>query len=175
MADVMSSAAISEADFRAALGSFASGVAVVTGIERGEPRGLACQSFFSLSLHPRLVAIAIARSSSSWPGIERSGAFCVNVLGIDQLHICRAFARSGLDKFAGVRWAPGITGSPRIASSLAWIDCAIADMHAAGDHVLAVGEVRDLELGVGRPLLYFRGDFGQLHQSGAAASDFGIR
>jgi 3-hydroxy-9,10-secoandrosta-1,3,5(10)-triene-9,17-dione monooxygenase reductase component len=151
-------------DFRATLGHFASGVVVITGAVEGLPRGLACQSFFSLSLDPPLVAVAVARSSSSWPDIARSGAFCANVLASDQLDLCMRFAQSGTDKFAGVEWAPGVTGSPRLQSCLAWIDCTIKDIHDAGDHVLAIGEVRHVEVGAGRPLLFYRGEFGRLHE-----------
>lgn len=171
----MTAVAISPSDFRVALGSFASGVTVITGIDGDEPRGFACQSFFSLSLTPPLVAVAVALTSVSWPGIERSGAFCANVLGADQVDICGAFARSGGDKFAGLEWAPGSTGSPRLAASLAWIECAIQDVHPAGDHLLAIGEIRDLEVGEGRPLLFYRGEFGRLHHPDVPVADHGGR
>jgi 3-hydroxy-9,10-secoandrosta-1,3,5(10)-triene-9,17-dione monooxygenase reductase component len=153
-----------QSDFRATLGHFASGVVVVTGVVDGQPRGLACQSFFSLSLDPPLVAIAVARTSSSWPDIARSGAFCANVLASDQLDLCMRFARSGTDKFSEVDWTPGVTGSPRLDASLAWIDCTIQDIHDGGDHVLAIGSVQHVEMGSGRPLLFYRGEFGRLHE-----------
>jgi 3-hydroxy-9,10-secoandrosta-1,3,5(10)-triene-9,17-dione monooxygenase reductase component len=151
---------ISPAAYRAALGHFASGVIVVTGLHDDGPAGLTCQSFFSLSLTPPLIAIAVSTSSASWPRIEQSGSFCANVLTADQAEVCQSFARSGTDKFAGVAWTPGATGAPRLAMSHAWIDCKIEAVHAAGDHLLAIGAVCDLATGAGSPLLFYRGEFG---------------
>lgn len=160
----MTTVAFTEIDFRAALGHFASGVVVVTGDCEGQPRGLACQSFFSLSLDPPLVAVALARTSGSWADIERSGAFGVNMLHADQVELCRTFGRSGGDKFAEVGWTDGVSGSPRLDDCLAWIDCAIEDVHAAGDHLLVVGRVLEFDIQPGSPLLFYRGRFGMLHE-----------
>jgi 3-hydroxy-9,10-secoandrosta-1,3,5(10)-triene-9,17-dione monooxygenase reductase component len=146
--------------FRATLGHFASGVVVITGMASGRPAGFTCQSFFSLSLKPPLIAIAAGKSSRSWPSIATSEAFCANVLSADQEDLGRTFARSGHDKFADVAWSPALTGSPQIEGALAWIDCRIKETHDAGDHYLVVGSVVGLGNADGRwPLLYFRGQF----------------
>ena len=96
----------------------------------------------SLSIDPPYVAVAPARTSTSWPRIARSGSFCVNVLAEDQEDLCRGFAVSGGPKFDGVDWhpAPG-TGSPVIDGSLAWVDCRVELVHDAGDHELILGRV----------------------------------
>ncbi len=146
--------------FRTVLGHFASGVVVVTGMEDDEPVGFTCQSFFSLSIDPPLVAIAPGRSSTSWPRIVPSGAFSVNVLADSQEHLARGFAASGSDKFQGVGWTPGRTGAPRLADALAWMDCEIDAVHDAGDHLLVIGAVKGLETGKGEPLLFYRAGFG---------------
>ena len=146
--------------FRTVLGHFASGVAVVTGMEEGQPVGFTCQSFFSLSLDPPLVAVAPSRASASWPRIVASGAFTVSVLTEGQEALGRVFALSGGDKFAGVEWSTGRTGAPRLDHCLAWVDCEIEAVHDGGDHVLVVGRVVDLEVGTGKPLLFYRGGFG---------------
>jgi 3-hydroxy-9,10-secoandrosta-1,3,5(10)-triene-9,17-dione monooxygenase reductase component len=159
---VLASALREDLDFRATLGHFASGVVVVTGMTAGLPAGLTCQSFFSLSLDPPLIAIAVGKSSASWPAIAASGAFCANVLAAGQEELGRAFARSGQDKFAGVGWTPALTGSPRLDGALAWVDCQIEAVHETGDHYLVIGSVSDLGTGGGSPLLYFRGQFNSL-------------
>ncbi|MFM9568644.1 flavin reductase family protein, partial [Streptomyces turgidiscabies] len=84
----------------------------------------------------------VARTSTTWPRIARAGVFCVNVLADDQSDLCRAFARSGTDKFAGVPYdtAPA-SGSPRLAGALAWVDCTIHAVHTGGDHLIVVGRV----------------------------------
>lgn len=152
--------AIDRAHFRTVLGHFASGVAVVTGIDGGTPVGFTCQSFFSLSIDPPLIAIAPGRSSTTWPRIAPTGTFTVNVLSAPQEDIARSFAVSGSDKFEGVGWSPGRTGAPRLTDALAWLDCEIDAVHDAGDHVLVIGAVRALESGKGEPLVFYRAGFG---------------
>ncbi|GAA3488883.1 MULTISPECIES: flavin reductase family protein [Streptomyces] len=153
------------AEFRRVLGNFASGVTVVTS-PGSPPAGFACQSFASLSLDPPLVVFMVARTSTTWPRIARAGVFCVNVLGAHQGELCRAFARSGTDKFAGVAYdAAPVTGSPRLAGAPAWIDCAIQTVHTGGDHLVVVGRVEALDASApdapgSAPLLYHRGAFG---------------
>ena len=150
------------ARFKDAMGRFATGVTIVAGVDGDEPVGFTCQSFVSLSLDPPYVAVAPARTSTSWPRIARSGSFCVNVLHEDQEELCRGFAVSGGPKFRGVEWhpAPG-TGSPVIEGSLAWVDCRVELVHDAGDHELILGRVLDLGVreGEGWPLLFSRGRF----------------
>lgn len=149
-----------EARFREVLGRFATGVTVVTAIEDGLPVGFTCQAFTSLSLDPPMVALAPAKSSTSWPRIAQAGAFGVNVLASDQEALCRNFAVSGGDKFAGVSWHRGRLGVPLLNGVLAWIECRLGAIHDAGDHELVTGEVITLGVGEGRPLLYYRGGFG---------------
>lgn len=148
--------------FRTTLGQFCTGVVIVTGCLDGEPAGFAAQSFTSLSLNPPLVALCPARSSASWPRLRDSGSFCVNVLGADQRALCELFAKTGIDKFAGLGWRAGVTGSPILTDVVAWIDCDLEVEHDAGDHTIAVGRVR--AMGVERadkaPLLFFRGSYG---------------
>lgn len=151
--------------FRRVLGNFATGVTVVTappGEGETSPAGFACQSFSSLSLDPPLVAFMVGRTSATWPRIARAGVFCVNVLGAEQAELCRAFAVSGADKFAGVTYdAAPVSGSPRLAGTLAWIDCAIHAVHTGGDHLIVVGRVNDLGASDTDepPLLFHKGRF----------------
>ena len=148
------------AGFRTVLGHFASGVVIVTGATADGPGGFTCQSFTSVSLDPPLVAIFPGRTSTSWPGIAESGAFCANVLTEQQEALCRAFAVSGGDKFSGVGWSTASTRSPVLNDVLAWIDCRIEAVHDAGDHFLVLGRVQEMGYSNGRPLLFYRGGFG---------------
>jgi 3-hydroxy-9,10-secoandrosta-1,3,5(10)-triene-9,17-dione monooxygenase reductase component len=152
--------AVEESVFRTVLGHFASGVVVVTGTERTVPVGFTCQSFFSLSLRPPLVALSPSHRSTSWPRIASSGAFCVNVLNDDQEHVARTFSRAGGDKFSGMGWSAGPLGAPRLAGCLAWVDCRVQDVHHAGDHLLVIGRVTGLDTGRGQPLIFYRGRYG---------------
>jgi 3-hydroxy-9,10-secoandrosta-1,3,5(10)-triene-9,17-dione monooxygenase reductase component len=144
------------------LGHFATGVTVVTGMAGGQPVGLAVNSFTSVSLSPSLVAFSVATASSTWPRLRPAGAFCVNILAEDQEVVSRAFAARGLDRFEGVGWRPAPSGSPVLAGALAWIDCTVEAEHEAGDHVIVVGRVRELDLDhEGRPLVFYRGGYGR--------------
>ncbi|MEU5339568.1 MULTISPECIES: flavin reductase family protein [unclassified Streptomyces] len=162
-------APIDPAEFRRVLGNFATGVTVVTAPagegESAGPAGFACQSFSALSLDPPLIAFMVARTSTTWPRIARAGVFCVNVLGAHQGDLCRGFAVSGADKFAGVAHEPApVSGSPRLVGAPAWIDCTIHAVHTGGDHLIVVGRVDALGTadGDGTPLLFHRGRFGRL-------------
>ncbi|MET9961875.1 flavin reductase family protein [Streptomyces sp. NPDC006326] len=159
-------APVSPVEFRAVLGNFASGVTIVTappGADEDGPAGFACQSFASLSLDPPLVTFMVARTSTTWPRIARAGVFCVNILGAGQGELCRAFAVSGADKFAGVAHRPApVTGSPQLDAVPAWIDCRIHAVHTGGDHLIVVGRVEAMGAAdEGEPLLFHKGRFGR--------------
>jgi len=149
--------------FRDVLGTFASGITVVTSISGGDPVGMTCQSFSSVSLDPPLVLFVPAKTSRAWPLIQRSGRFCVNVLAADQEHVSAQMATKGPDKFNGLRWHPAeVTGSPVVEGTLAHLDCTIHQVHEAGDHYVVIGKVQHLETtdsDVTDPLLYFRGAY----------------
>ncbi|MEU9112037.1 flavin reductase family protein [Streptomyces sp. NPDC048483] len=158
-------APLDPSEFRSVLGHFASGVTVITAPGDEGPAGFACQSFASLSLDPPLVTFMVARTSTTWPRIARAGVFCVNILGAGQGELCRGFAVSGGDKFAGVSYvAAPATGSPRLADVPAWIDCTIQAVHTGGDHLIVVGRVdalaADPAAAEAGPLLFHRGAFG---------------
>jgi 3-hydroxy-9,10-secoandrosta-1,3,5(10)-triene-9,17-dione monooxygenase reductase component len=145
--------------FRDTLSQFCTGVVIATGLHEGEMAGFAAQSFASLSLDPPLVALCPAKTSTSWPKLKASGHFCVNVLGAHQQEVCDQFARKG--GVADVPWHKGITGSPILEGVLAYIDCELETEHDGGDHIIAVGRVKDLGVQDTNhgPLLFFRGGY----------------
>lgn len=160
--DTSSTEAVTEARrFREVLGRFASGVTVVTATSDGEPVGLTCQSFSSVSLNPPLVLFVPARSSRAWPRIQGAGGFCVNFLADGQSELSDTMASRGADKFTDVDWTPSqATGSPVLAGTLGHVDCTIHAVHEAGDHLVVIGRVQDLVLGDGAdPLLFFQGAY----------------
>jgi 3-hydroxy-9,10-secoandrosta-1,3,5(10)-triene-9,17-dione monooxygenase reductase component len=156
------STSIDSGRYRQVLGHFTTGVTVITAAAEAGPVGLAVGSFSSVSLDPPLVGFFADKGSTSWPKIEGTGAFCVNILGEHQEDVCRRFASKEPDKFAGLGWKATGSGSPLIDDVIAWIDCDIDQVVEAGDHFLVLGAVR--ELGVahdGPPLLFFRGGYGR--------------
>ncbi len=163
---------------REALGHFASGITVITSLVDGEPVGFTCQSFYSVSMSPPLVSFCVMSGSASLPRIRAAGRFAVHILSEEQIGVSSQFARRGGDKWAGIEWTRSPLGNPVIAGSLSWLDCQVHAEHAAGDHVIVIGEVKELDTqdaADGQPLLYFRGRYRNIAVSGnsGAAICFG--
>ncbi|GAB3896758.1 flavin reductase family protein [Microbispora bryophytorum] len=159
------------AEFRRALGMFATGVTVVTGLDDGEPVGFACQSFASVSLEPPLILFCADHKGHAWPRIRKSGRFCVNVLGEDQVDLCGRFGSSKGAKFAGLDWDLSRWGTPALRQVLLRVHGEVRDVHVAGDHDVIIGHVCELETvdTQQRPMLFFRGRFGVEEDDQAAA------
>ncbi|WP_127940409.1 flavin reductase family protein [Nonomuraea polychroma] len=149
--------------FRQVLGRFATGVVAITALDPqdGRPCGLAANSFTSVSLDPPLVAFCVAHTSTSWPRVRGAKVVTVNVLAEDQQSVCAQMATKGGDKFAGLEWTGSPGGNPVLEGALAWMDCAVEAEHPAGDHVIVVARVLQLDTHAdGGPLVFFRGGYG---------------
>jgi flavin reductase (DIM6/NTAB) family NADH-FMN oxidoreductase RutF len=146
--------------FTAVMSRFASGITVLASTRDGRPVGMTCQSFFSLSVDPPMVAFSVARTSASYVTIRETGSLVVNVLSGAQGAVSAAMARSGTDKWAGVSWTPGeVTGHPVLDGALAHVECQIAAEYDGGDHVIVTADVLGCDHathGEAAPLLYYR-------------------
>jgi flavin reductase (DIM6/NTAB) family NADH-FMN oxidoreductase RutF len=152
-------------EFRAALGRFASGVTVIT-VEtaEGHIHGMTANAFCSVSLQPPLVLVCIDHLAETYLRVRERGEFGVNVLKDEQEALSEFFADPERNPDAayrlGIRFRKMKTGTPVLETALANLDCRVVDAHAAGDHTIFVGEVREVTLGEGSPLLYLRGQYG---------------
>src|SRR4051812_13809023 len=144
------------------MGSFASGVTVVTAIGPGsELRGFTASAVSSLSVEPRMLLVCVSERSTSLEVIKESKAFAVNILSANQQEIAQQFATSTGDRFKGIRWQPGAgTGAPVISGSLAYAECRLVDTCKGGDHIILMGEMVAADAHEAEPLLYFRGRYG---------------
>lgn len=149
--------------FRDVLGQYPTGVSVITSTQQdGTHAGFVVGTFTSVSLDPPLVAFLPDKKSSSWPKIEATGKFCVNILSADQEYLCRRFASKLEDKFDGVAVRASATGAPIIEGVVAWIDCEIESVTDAGDHQIVIGRVQELAVeNPSLPLLFFQGGYGR--------------
>ncbi len=133
--------------FREAMGSFPTGVTVVTVAcgDDGDMHGVTVNSFSSVSLDPMLVLVCLSETSRAAGLIERAGAFGVSVLSAGQQDISRWFANrhrpAGSAMFDGVPLEPGVTGCPVLAGATASFDCRLRQSYRAGDHLIVLGEV----------------------------------
>ncbi|MBF0560873.1 MAG: flavin reductase family protein [Alphaproteobacteria bacterium] len=149
--------------FRNALGCFATGVTVVTTVSgEGRSVGVTVSAFSSVSLQPPLVMVCLGRQTSSVEAFC-SGFFAVNVLREDQKEIAIRFATRADDKWAKTNYETWEGGSPILPGCVANLECRVAAVHEAGDHLIIVGEVVRLAYaGGGHPLLYFRSAYAGL-------------
>ncbi|RWB71543.1 MAG: alpha/beta fold hydrolase [Mesorhizobium sp.] len=147
-------------EFRRALGSFLTGVTIVTTIDdAGDPRGFTANSFTSVSLEPPLVLVCIAKRALGHQAFSTSRGFAVNILAEDQKAASGIFASKAADKFASVAWQPGQTGNPLIGGSVAVFDCDLEQLVDAGDHSILIGRVHDFTYNGAQPLGYCRGAY----------------
>ena len=147
-------------EFRRALGSFLTGVTIVTTVSaEGEPRGFTANSFTSVSLDPPLVLVCIAKKALGHSAFSTSRGFAINILSESQKAESGIFASKAADKFAAVAWQSGQTGNPLIDGSVAVFDCAMEQLVDAGDHSILIGRVRHFTHNGAQPLGYCRGTY----------------
>jgi flavin reductase (DIM6/NTAB) family NADH-FMN oxidoreductase RutF len=149
--------------FRAVMGHFATGVAVVTVDAPGGPQGMTANAVASLSLDPVLVLVCFHNGARTLPEVRRAGRFGVNVLAAGQEHLARRFASKGEAKFADIEHSVH-DGIPVLDGALAWVGCELERFVAGGDHTIGIGAVHAAGLGAPgtEPLIWFRGGYGSL-------------
>jgi flavin reductase len=146
-----------QALFRRVMGSFASGVTVITAADKDVIHGMTANAFMSGSLEPPLIVCSIGNRASMQRVIRASGGFAINILSERQASYSRHFARQvQLDVMPGFEMKSGI---PTLAEALAIIVARVEEVHPCGDHQLFVGKVQHVAVQSGSPLLYFQGDY----------------
>ncbi len=148
------------------LGSFATGVTIVTTRLGDRVHGTTVSSFASVSLAPPLVLICVDHTSESHGLIARSGVFAVNILREGQSSLSASLSNKATAELAAthslneVGHASGTTGSPILDEGLAYADCRVINSIEAGDHTIYVGRVEDAGTNTTvSPLVYFRGQY----------------
>lgn len=153
----------SSGDFRKALGSFTTGVTVVTtrGVD-GADTGLTANSFNSVSLDPPMILWSLAKSSLSLPAFTAAKHFAVHILSSDQQAISARFAKRGADKFAELDIERGPDDIPLLPDCAARFVCETAYCYEGGDHIIFVGRVVRFDHWDRSPLLFHSGQYGRL-------------
>ena len=155
---------VSGDEFKAAMASFAAGVTIITTTDgAGQPFGLTATAFSSVSKEPPLCLVCVSHAADAYPALHAAGRFAVNILAHAQKDLSARFATHGIDKFAGVAWAPGrATGCPLLDGALASVECVVSTTVAAGEHDVIVGAIQSIRVADGAPLVYFRGHYREL-------------
>lgn len=153
-----------EKTYRKALGSFATGITVVTVRGPGDVvLGMTVNSFSSVSLDPPLVLWCLDKSAALFPIIEKCDAFCVSVLSEAQEDISNRFAVAHQHETDGLALTSGATGVPYLSESPTNFQCSVHAQHEAGDHLIIVGRVQAFEvMSDAKPLLYYKGAYGSI-------------
>ncbi|MBX9928682.1 MAG: flavin reductase family protein [Gemmatimonadaceae bacterium] len=149
--------------FRAALSRFASGVTVVTVRDAdGTDHGMTVSAFSSVSLTPPLVLACIDEAASMAMHLHDRIAFGISILAADQAERSQRFADPAADRFAGVAVTRAASGVALLDGAVATLACTATALYPAGDHRILVGQVDDVQLREGAPLVYHRGAYARL-------------
>ena len=154
--------ATSEQLFKEVMGSYPSGVTVVTTLDEDKnPVGLTANSFVSVSIEPLLILWCIDKRSGSYQAFEQASQFAVNILAAEQADACWTFAsRTEPDRFGKCAWSASPKGMPLLDHSFATLECEKHQVVDAGDHYIFIGKVVHIEKNDVEPMLYFRRKIG---------------
>lgn len=147
---------VNAALFRKALGSFASGVTVITNLYKGEKAGVTISSFSSVSLEPPLVLFSLADTSRLMGAFNKSSHFNIHILSEGQKDLAQAFANKTTRNWDAFAHKQDKNGVPVLKDAVAILSCSVSRKIKAGDHHIILGSVLDIEAHDFAPLLYFR-------------------
>jgi len=158
---------VSQADFRRALGSFATGVTVITVDYEGEVHGMTANAFTSVSLDPLLILVCVDHKARTHAHLHAKKRFGINVLGAGQRGISEYYAlptetHRQAEQRADARFDRTPHGTPVLHGAVAYLECRLHTVQEAGDHTIFVAEVEDVVVRDGDPLLFFRGRYREL-------------
>ncbi len=156
--------ALNAAEFRQAMGRFATGVTIVTVDLDGEVHGMTANAFASVSLDPLLVLVCVDHSTRTHAHLHAKKRFGVNILRDDQRAISEYYAspertQERAEAEAGARFDRTPHGTPMLHGSLAYLECRLHSAQDAGDHTIFIAEVEDVVVNNGDPLLFFKGKY----------------
>ena len=159
--------AIDADEFRSAMGSWPSGVTIVTSRAGDVIHGMTVSDFSGVSLEPPLAVVCASKSSVTTGLITKGGCFGVNVLKLDQDALSNKFAskKDEFKRFENVETFEAVTGAPLLRDALVNLDCRLVASHDAGDHILCIGEIEEARVNDGQPLLFFRGGYGHFESA----------
>jgi flavin reductase (DIM6/NTAB) family NADH-FMN oxidoreductase RutF len=164
---------VTSAEFRQALGCFATGVTVITVDYEGQVQGMTANAFASVSLDPPLVLVCVDHRARTHSHLHAKKRFGVNVLAEDQQVISEYYARVAQDhghaeRDAEARFDRTAHGTPVLHGALAYLECRLHTAQDAGDHTIFIAEVEEVVVREGDPLLYYRGEYRAIEGSESA-------
>lgn len=146
--------------FREAWSNFATGVSVITSIQNNnEIHGMTANGIASISLDPMLVMVSVGHSAQTHNIITKNMKYAINILSEDQIETGKFFAKSNqeIPKNILSEFYMSKNNSPFLSNSLASMDCNVVRTHSEGDHTIFIGEVTEIVVNNGKPLMFYQG------------------
>jgi len=155
---------LSPAEFRKAMGCFATGVTIITLDLEGEVHGMTANAFASVSLDPPMLLVCVDHAAHTHAHMHSKKRFGINILAENQREISDYYARpvhthDQAEEVAGARFDRTEKGTPILHGALAYLECRLQSAQDAGDHTIFIAEVEDVVVREGEPLLFFRGKY----------------
>ncbi|MDF2500694.1 MAG: hrb [Anaerosporomusa subterranea] len=135
-----------EGTIRSALDKVSYGLYILTSHKGDAINGQCINTAFQLTDQPLRLAVSLNKSNLTHEYVIDSGVFAISILSADDIEMVRRFGyKSGrvVDKFDGVEYVVGKTGSPILKESLAFLECEILrdKIVDVGTHTLFVADV----------------------------------
>src|SRR5437016_9173082 len=150
---------VTQAEFRRAMGCFATGVTVITVDYEGDVHGMTANAFTAVSLDPLLVLVCVDHKARTHAHLHSKKRFGVNVLAEDQRNISQYYARPGdthqrAEQEAGARFERTAHGTPVLHGGLAYLEYRLHGAQDTGDHTICIAEVQDVVVRDADPVVY---------------------
>lgn len=171
-----SAAGLESTLLRQAFSCFPSGVTSLCAMVDDSPSGMAASSFTSVSMEPALVAVCIATTSTTWPGLATAPRIGLSVLGSGHGAVARRLASKNGDRFADVQWTATDSGAVYVHNSPLWLECRLYDVVGAGDHDIVILRIEGLSIQPDvQPMVFHRSHFHELRPMLDAAASRSVR
>lgn len=149
--------------FRDTMGSFATGVAVITTEHEAKLQGMTINSLTSLSTNPPKLIICLTEGTRTANAVLGRKSFVVNILTEAQKEISGRFAKPGEEHFAGLETDFTDSGLPVLRGTAATFECEVDSVLDGGDHHIVVGRVISCVARQQSPLLFHKGSYQSLN------------
>jgi flavin reductase (DIM6/NTAB) family NADH-FMN oxidoreductase RutF len=147
---------VSTDTFKAAMRRFATGVTIVTTRTGETIHGFTVNAFASVTADPPTVLVCVNKTARAHPIIAESGAFCVNILALEQRAVAETFTTAEPhERFTTIAHRAGPSGSPILDNVLAYVDCRVDQEITSGTHTIFIGRVLESGERAGAPLGYY--------------------
>lgn len=153
-----------KSQFKEIMGRYPTGVTVITtNNENGDPIGMTVNSFSSLSMDPLMILWSIRKDATEFDAFVNAEKFAVNILDGDNIEVGKKFAsKDKSNRFNQKNWHVSSQQLPVLNNVYAVMECETVQVVEAGDHIVLIGQVTDLEKHSDTPMLYYNREMGHI-------------